>query len=386
MTGNFFDKKDTHHGLANRIILYHYLQAQFARALNTPRRTGAFDITYLNAFSGTGYYENNEEESDVNDLDVIDEAKCPFDEYFGSPLVALEAFFKNVTEQKAFAFKKALFVFTEIDKTRYEKLQQKVRSYIRSRALLFNNYQPNIYTLQCTSELNLGQMSGNHINIVEVNIEFYRCDFNDFDNESIRYNQPMVTFFDPLGFKDIPMEKIMSYTGKRRSIIFNFMERDINRFMGLEKNREKFNLLFGTNQWRMHLRENFGDLSVVKNMENYATVYRNCFQKKYSQDTGDSIRFLKFSLRKDFSQGVEKGFIYYTLFAFVDLTAMKSVKYALHTAAQNFKLPEKPQTTSDELYLQTFTFVLKHHGVLKKGKISRRRRQNMFTNIIENKR
>ena len=70
MTDNFFNKKDTPHGLAKRIILYRYLQAQFARALNTPRRVGAFDITYLDAFAGTGYYENNEEESDVNDLDV----------------------------------------------------------------------------------------------------------------------------------------------------------------------------------------------------------------------------------------------------------------------------------------------------------------------------
>ena len=366
MTDNFFNKKDTPHGLAKRIILYRYLQAQFARALNTPRRVGAFDITYLDAFAGTGYYENNEEESDVNDLDVINEAKCPFDdEYFGSPLVALEAFFKHVTEKRVIGSKKALFVFIEIDKTRYDKLQQNVRSYIRSRELSFSNNHPNSDTIQCSFELNLGQKKGNHTDIAEVNnhadiaevnIEFYRCDFNDFDNESIRDNEPMVTFFDPFGFKDIPMEKVMIYTGKRRSIVLNFMVRDINRFVGLDKNREKFNLLFGTDQWRMDLSENFGDLSVVEKMENYATAYRNCFQKKYIQTTGKPIRFLKFSLRKGSSQGVEKGFIYYMLFAAVDLTAMKGVKYALHTAAQNFRLPERPETTTDELYFADFYF------------------------------
>ena len=356
MTDNFFNKKDTPHGLAKRIILYRYLQAQFARALNTPREIVDFDITYLDAFSGTGYYENNEEENDVDDLDVTNEAKCPFDEYFGSPLVALEAFFKHVTEQKVFGSKKALFIFIEIDKSRYEKLQQNVRNYFMSRELSFNNNQPISDTIQCSFEVNLGQKKGNHTNIVEVNIEFHRCDFNDFDNESIRYNQPMVTFFDPFGFKDTPMEKVMIYTGKRRSIILNFMVRDINRFMRLDKNREKFNLLFGTNQWRMELPENFGDLSVVEKMENYATVYRNCFQKMYTQTTDEPIRFLKFSLRKGSRQGVEKGFIYYMLFAAVDLTAMKSVKYALHTAAQNFKLPERPETTTDELYFADFYF------------------------------
>ena len=264
MTDNFFNKKDTPHGLAKKIMLYRYLQTQFARALNTPGGIGGFDITYLDAFSGTGYYENNEGESDVNNLDVINEANCPFDEYFGSPLVALEAFFKHITEIKVVGSKKALFVFIEIDKARYEKLQENVRNYFKSRKLSFNNDQPNIYTIQGTFELNLRQ--DNSTNIAEVKIQFHHCDFNDFNDDSIRYNEPMVTFFDPFGFKDTPMEKVMIYTGKRRSIILNFMVRDINRFVGLGKNQEKFNLLFGTKTWRMHLRKNFSELSVVEKM------------------------------------------------------------------------------------------------------------------------
>ena len=63
-------------------------------------------------------------------------------------------------------------------------------------------------------------------------------------------------------------------------------------------------------------------------MESYATVCKNCFQNKYFQNTGDSVRFLKFSLRKGSSQGVEKNFIYYMLFAAVDLTTMSNAKYA----------------------------------------------------------
>ena len=134
------------------------------------------------------------------------------------------------------------------------------------------------------------------------------------------------------------------------------MVRDINRFAGLDINREKFNLLFDTNQWRMYLPENFRELSVVKKMESYTSVYKGCFQNKYFKSTGDSVRFLKFSLRKGSSQGVEKNFIYYMLFAAVDLTTMSNAKYALHTVAQNFKLPENSETTSDELYFADFYF------------------------------
>ena len=356
MADIFFDKKDTPHGLANRIILYRYLQTQFARALNTNRKIGEFDITYLDAFSGTGYFENNGEESDINDLDIINKNNCPFDEYYGSPLVALEAFFKHITEQKVFGFKKALFIFIELKQARFEKLRKNVKNYIRFREVLFNDNQLDTDTLRCKLNLNLGKKKSNHTNNIEVWIKFYHCDFNDFNNAPIRYNQPMVTYFDPFGFKDTPMEKVMSYAGKRRSIILNFMVRDINRFVGLDINREKFDLLFGTNQWRIYLPRNFRENSVVKKMESYATVYKSCFQNKYFQKTGESIRFLKFSLRKGSSQGVEKRFIYYMLFAAVDLTAMANAKYALHTVAQNFKLPEKPETTSNELYFADFYF------------------------------
>ena len=266
----------------------------------------------------------------------------------------MQAFFKHVTEQKVFGFKKALFIFIELNHTRFEKLRENVKNYIRFRELLFNDNQPDVDTLRCKIEFNLEK--SNYTNIIEVWIKFHHCDFNDFNNEPIGYNQPMITYFDPFGFKDTPMEKVMSYAGKRRSTILNFMVRDINCFVGLDINREKFNLFFGTNQWRMHLPENFRELSVVKKMESCACVYKSCFQNQYFESTGDSVRFLKFSLRKGSSQSVEKSFIYYMLFAAVDLTTMANAKYALHTVAQNFKLPENPETTTDDLYFADFYF------------------------------
>ena len=354
MASNFFDR-DSHHGLAKRIILYRFLQAQVGRALNTPRINRDFDITYVDTFSGTGIDRNIEEEGNMDGLDIANEAECPFDEHFGSPLVALEALFKHVTERKVFGLKRALFVFIEIDQDRYDKLQENVRDYI-VRAGPVNYVQSDIGTMHCRFEFNLGLRQNNSVNIIEVQIEFHHCDFNHFDNEPIRNNEPMITFFDPFGFTDTPMDKVMSYTGKRRSIILNLMVRDINRFAGLERNRANLDLLFGSCQWRMYLPKNFSELSVVKKMESYAIAYRNCFQNKYLQTADESIRFLRFSLRKGSRNSLESSFIYYMMFAAVDLTAMKSAKYALHTVAQNFKLPERPETTSDELFFADFHF------------------------------
>ena len=354
MASNFFDR-DSHHGLAKRIILYRFLQSQIGRALNTPRRIGDFDITYVDTFSGTGIYRNIGDEGNVDGLEILSEAECPFDKHFGSPLVALEAFFKHVTEQRVFGLKRALFVFIEIDQHRYDQLQENVRNYIMGKEPV-NNMQSNNGTMHCRFEFNLGPRHNNEISVIEVQIEFHHCDFKNFSNESIRNNEPMITFFDPFGFTDTPMEKVMSYTGKTKSIILNLMVRDINRFAELPRNRANLDLLFGSDQWRMHLPENFRELSVGSKMESYAMAYRNCFQIKYLQDRSESIRFLRFSLRKGSMQSVEKRFIYYMMFGAVDLTAMKSVKYALHTAAQNFKLPERPETTNDELFFADFYF------------------------------
>ena len=56
MAKNIFNV-DLQHGLAKRIISFHYFRAQLARALNTPRaRDSRLDITYIGAYSGTGLY------------------------------------------------------------------------------------------------------------------------------------------------------------------------------------------------------------------------------------------------------------------------------------------------------------------------------------------
>ena len=111
MANNIFTA-DLRHGLAKRIISVHYFQAQFERALNTPRaRDSRHDIVYIGAYSRTGIYWNNGVLFNMNDLELKKEPKCPFDISFGSPLVALEALLNYVAIQKVFGSKRVLFLF-----------------------------------------------------------------------------------------------------------------------------------------------------------------------------------------------------------------------------------------------------------------------------------
>ena len=347
MAGDFFDR-DSHHGLAKRIILYRYLQAQVGRSLNNSQKNGDYDITYLDGFSGPGIYGSNEDHGNGYGVELNDN-RCPFRENFGSPLVALEALFKHVTEKKVNGPRKTLFVFIETNQDRYNQLQQNVIKYIQERNLLFNRNQADIYTIQCSFNI-IG-----HTNIIEVQIKFHHCNFENFNDESVRLNKPMVTFLDPLRFKNTPMDIVVNYIGDRKSIIFNFMVRDIHKYGTLAENRERADLLFGDKEWRKTLpKKDFSKLTQAQIMEKYAICYRDHLKKRYNVKTDDCIRFLKFSLRKGSNQDPETHFIYYMLFAAVDLTSIANVKYALHTVAQNFKLPEKPTTTTDELYFTDF--------------------------------
>ena len=72
MAGNYFCR-DSHHGLTKRIILYRYFQAQVGRALNTGQKSQVYDITYLDGFSGSGKYGNNENQDHGDGLELNDD-------------------------------------------------------------------------------------------------------------------------------------------------------------------------------------------------------------------------------------------------------------------------------------------------------------------------
>lgn len=86
----------------------------------------------------------------------------------------------------------------------------------------------------------------------------------------------MVTFLDPFGFKDTIMDLVAKYIGKKRSIIFNLMVRDIHRYGTVSENRQETDELFGNDEWRRDVHKgSFNKLSQARKMEKYATCYEN---------------------------------------------------------------------------------------------------------------
>ena len=106
----------------------------------------------------------------------------------------------------------------------------------------------------------------------------------------------------------------------------------------------------------MDIFENSRELSVTEKMRKICDIYCKNFKNIYRDQNNENIRISEFSIRSGPSKSVYKNYIYYFLFVAVDLTVMRSVKYALHTAAQNFKFSRRPETISNELYFAEFYF------------------------------
>ena len=211
-TETFFERNDSHHGLAKRIILHRYLQGEFARGFRTEWRTAnqtkynmrEYDMTYFDAFAGAGRYQKTE---NIEEIQYVEDGKrtCPFeDESYGSPLVALHTLYQHITEQKVYGSKTVLLVFVEKDGSNFQHLKKHVKSFI-SKSGKYEIREENtiIWNMQLSIQRN---------NITAV-IKFFNCSFKDFDDDLLISNQPMVSFFDPFEYSHTPMEKVKKYAG-----------------------------------------------------------------------------------------------------------------------------------------------------------------------------
>lgn len=355
MTTQFFAKRDSPHGLAKKIIIYRFLQGELGRAVRT-QRSGEeknYHLTYFDAFSGAGRYgspkTNKQEEIQETGESEREEpiSNCPFDESFGSPLVALEAIYKHASEQEIDGAKKILLVFVEKDRSIFENLKKNICQYLDSK----KNYS-RYAIIEDQIKVNISTVVKDHHNNVSLDIKLHCCDFREYNNDDIRNNWPMVSFFDPFGCSQIPMKYLIEYVGNRKSIIINLMVSAIDRFIAQKKNEKNLNELFGCSQddYIDDLPENFETLDVPHKMRMYSQIYRKNFQNK------KSVRFLEFSMRKGSNMGVEQRYMYYILCGALDLTSMAIGKYAMHVTAQNFRLETTVETTSNELFFSDFHF------------------------------
>ena len=370
-----FERPDSPHGLAKRIILYRYLQQEFAVALNTSLWSCNYELTYFDAFSGCGRYsslngEGNEER----------ESKCPFgDKLIGSPLVALEALYKHFIEQRLTRSyrKTALFVFEEKKKELFERLCTNVVDFLkeknsggkylgsRSRYVKWE-YEKILSSGETISSKLISNYANEFIweikkkdredtMFLKLEIKVFCSSFKDFNISDIAENKPMVSLFDPFGFSHTAMDKVLQLVGIRRKIILNFMVQPIHRFANTERNIDNLNALFGNENWKKSLPNDLEYLQVPEKMRVYMDVYKDIASQCYeNMDKGTApLKFLSFSMRKGSQAGCDKGFIYYLLFAATDLTSMKYAKYAMRVAAEEGNINEQG---GSELYFSDYYY------------------------------
>ena len=355
-TQTFFERNDSPHGLAKRIILHRYLQGEFARGFRvewktptqTEYNTGKYDMSYFDAFAGTGRYQTTDNTEEVQ---YVKDGKCtcPFeDENYGSPLVALHALYQHITEQKINGSKTVLLVFVENDESNFQHLKRNIKDFI-SKSGEYKIKEEDTITW------NIPLLSPHNITVY---IKLFHCSFKDFNDELLISNQPMVSFFDPFGYSCIPMEKVKKYSGVRRTIILNLMVSSIHRFVKTKRNQKNFEDLFGSSQWHEHLPNDFDGWKTPKKMKTYSSIYQTLFKKACQRERNPRlpVNFIEFSIRKGSKHGVERGFIYYLLFAAEDLRSLANVKYACHVAAQNFKMRSKIESSSNELFFCDYYF------------------------------
>ena len=349
----FFERKDSPHGLAKRIILHRYLQGEFARGFRKEWRTAnikrEYDMTYFDAFAGAGWYQKPD---NAEEIEYVKDGNrtCPFeDESYGSPLVALHALYQHITEQKVYGTRRVLLVFVEKDGLNLQHLKKHVKKFISKSG----KYDiPEEHTIIWNVPL---LIQSNNITVV---IKFFHCSFKEFEDELLISYQPMVSFFDPFGYSHTPMEKVAKYAGIRRTVILNLMVSSMHRFVLTKRNQKNFKDLFGSSKWREHLPNDFDGLLVPQKMKTYSSIYQTLFKEADQRERSPSVPvdFIEFSIRKGSKQNVERGFIYYLLFAAVDLRSLANVKYACHVVAQNFKLQSKGETSSNELFFCDYYF------------------------------
>ncbi|MHC4396833.1 MAG: three-Cys-motif partner protein TcmP [Planctomycetota bacterium] len=166
-------------------------------------------ICYFDAFAGRGEYTRRDEYSDSA---------------LGSPVIALK-----LADQLEKYFGEFICILVEKDEDNFENLEKVLE---REKANIEN---------------------WNKIKVIKENGEFADVVdgiFKDLEKEK-NMLAPSFFFVDPFGFSGIPfkvVERILA--NPKTEVFFNFMVRDISRFLEHSKLTDVFTELFGTEEWK----------------------------------------------------------------------------------------------------------------------------------------
>lgn len=230
-------------------------------------------ICYFDGFAGRGEYKDEKTGEVLN---------------VGSPILALK-----VADKKAEYLDKIVCVFVESDIENYENLEEAIE-----------REKPNMKNLK-------------KIKIIMENAEFARvCDkiLERLEEEKCTL-VPSFFFVDPFGFNGIPftiIKKILS--NPKTEIFFNFMARDIARFIKLPQLEDNFTELFGTEEWKslmtLHNREQAVVELYRKQLHEDAGVTYSLHFKVSESDKLRTLYYLIHATNNFKGHGIMKGIMF----------------------------------------------------------------------------
>lgn len=190
----------TEHARVKHLILTKYLTAWITILGSRERR-----ICYFDGFAGRGEYQ---------------------DGTLGSPIIAFKALEEviNNTKVRDFEFN---CVFIEKDEDNFNNLKMVVQRelakypFVNKVLYLHDDFDTAINSLLDEIEKENGQIA------------------------------PSFFFIDPFGFTGVNFKTIQRILAQKKTeIFFNFMVRDVNRFLNLPNQEHNMNLLFGNDSWK----------------------------------------------------------------------------------------------------------------------------------------
>lgn len=263
---NFFET-DTPHGYVKRFIWMRYLQSFVATTQNTGYKTLIYD-----GFAGAGLY------SEYGSDDIAS---------YGSPLIAIIVSIEYLIKNKK-AGDSSCSDLANLEGLPYsdEKMDDYSIKIFLVEANIFNfkNLVQNVRNVLFSYRIafTIKEHSDECVEIFSVDERFSlacRITHNDFENVDppvIGILDRLVSFIDPFGYSNIPMNHVEKFLGSRKEIFINFMSQFVNRFFNSDENGMQS--LFGMEKDK--IESNLAHYESDR-LENGMSLYKDTLLNKY---------------------------------------------------------------------------------------------------------
>lgn len=164
---------------------------------------------------------------------------------------------------------------------------------------------------------------------------------------------PIFAFIDPFGWKGVPfsvVREIMSYPSCE--VFVTFMYEEINRFIGLSDQRENFDSLFGTGDWR-----DGAELSDARERNRF-------FHGLYQKQLRDAAKYVRsFEMRNE--RDVVDYYLFYATNNVLGLKKMKEAMWKVNEAGE-FRFSDATDPNQAVLFEASPNFGTLRHQILER--------------------